>query len=91
MASLPAVACFGEILWDVLPSGKQPGGAPFNVAVHLHQLGQPVRFISRVGADAWGTELRVFVEPKVSVQDSSKPMPRTPPAWCTPTWPMPTR
>ncbi|HEX8656164.1 MAG TPA: carbohydrate kinase [Hymenobacter sp.] len=64
MASSFTVACFGEILWDVLPTGKQPGGAPFNVAVHLHQLGQPVRLISRVGADAWGTELRAFAETK---------------------------
>ena len=61
---LPVVACFGEILWDVLPTGKQPGGAPFNVAVHLHQLGLPVRFISRVGDDELGTELVHFVESK---------------------------
>jgi fructokinase len=25
-------ACFGEALWDVLPSGAVPGGAPMNVA-----------------------------------------------------------
>jgi fructokinase len=62
MACSFTVACFGEILWDVLPTGKQPGGAPFNVAVHLHQLSQPVRLISRVGADAWGNELRAFAE-----------------------------
>src|SRR6476659_2309326 len=64
MAMLPSVACFGEILWDILPSGKQPGGAPFNVAVHLHQLGLPVRFISRVGDDELGTELLDCVESK---------------------------
>ena len=64
MAMLPSIACFGEILWDILPSGKQPGGAPFNVAVHLHQLGLPVRFISRVGDDELGTELLDFVESK---------------------------
>ncbi len=22
------VCCFGEILWDILPDGPQPGGAP---------------------------------------------------------------
>jgi fructokinase len=60
----PVIACFGEILWDILPTGKQPGGAPFNVAVHLHQLGLPVRFISRVGDDELGTELVDFVESK---------------------------
>ncbi|MDO7874490.1 carbohydrate kinase [Hymenobacter sp. ASUV-10] len=62
--TLPTVVCFGEILWDILPTGKQPGGAPFNVAVHLHQLGLPVRFISRVGDDELGTELVDFVQSK---------------------------
>jgi fructokinase len=28
----------GEALWDLLPSGKQLGGAPLNVAVHAQQL-----------------------------------------------------
>lgn len=59
-----SVICFGEILWDMLPTGKQPGGAPFNVAVHLHQLGQPVQLISRVGDDELGRELLDFVESK---------------------------
>ena len=56
------VVCFGEVLWDVLPTGKQPGGAPFNVAVHLHQLGQPVELISRVGRDDLGQELLDFLQ-----------------------------
>lgn len=60
----PTVVCFGEILWDILPTGKQPGGAPFNVAVHLHQLGVPVRFVSRVGDDELGAELLDFVRSK---------------------------
>ncbi|RZK93546.1 MAG: carbohydrate kinase [Hymenobacter sp.] len=56
-----SIVCFGEALWDVLPTGKQPGGAPFNVAVHLHQLGQPALLISRVGHDDLGTELLDFL------------------------------
>ena len=32
------VVCFGEILWDILPSGAKPGGAPMNVAYHLKNL-----------------------------------------------------
>jgi fructokinase len=59
-----SVICFGEVLWDILPSGKQPGGAPFNVAVHLHQLGQPVALISRVGDDELGRELLAFIASK---------------------------
>lgn len=64
MSPTPTIACFGEILWDVLPTGKQPGGAPFNVAVHLHQFGLPVDLISRVGDDELGTELLDFIESK---------------------------
>ncbi len=55
------VVCFGETLWDVLPTGRQPGGAPFNVAVQLHQLSQPVQLISRVGSDDLGRELLAFL------------------------------
>ena len=33
------IICFGEILWDSLPRGLFPGGAPMNVAYHLKQLG----------------------------------------------------
>ncbi|SNC66403.1 fructokinase [Hymenobacter gelipurpurascens] len=58
------IVCFGEVLWDVLPTGKQPGGAPFNVAVHLHQLGLSADLISRVGDDDLGTELLDFIELK---------------------------
>ena len=46
-----SVLCFGEILWDLLPHGAFPGGAPFNVAYHLHRLGVPVLPVSAVGAD----------------------------------------
>ena len=59
-----SVVCFGEMLWDVLPSGKQPGGAPLNVAVHLHNFGQDVQLISRVGHDDLGAELLAFAEGK---------------------------
>ena len=58
------VACFGEMLWDVLPTGKQPGGAPLNVAVHLHNFGLDAQLISRVGRDDLGTELLAFAEAK---------------------------
>ena len=48
---------FGEILWDVLPSGKHAGGAPFNVAAHLAQIGVSSALISSVGRDALGDEI----------------------------------
>ena len=31
------IVCFGEVLWDLLQSGAQTGGAPMNVAYHLHK------------------------------------------------------
>lgn len=53
----PPVLCFGEILWDLLPHGAFPGGAPFNVAYHLHRLGVPVLPVSAVGSDDLGAQL----------------------------------
>ncbi len=48
---------FGEILWDCLPSGKHAGGAPFNVAAHLAQIGVSSALISSVGRDELGDEI----------------------------------
>lgn len=59
-----SIAVFGEMLWDLLPTGKQAGGAPMNVALHLHNLGVSTSFISRVGRDLLGNELRNFVAEK---------------------------
>jgi len=47
----------GEILWDLLPAGKQLGGAPANFALHARALGARSRVISRVGLDAPGAEI----------------------------------
>jgi fructokinase len=58
------VVCYGEILWDNLPSGKKPGGAPMNVAYHLNQLGIESCLISKVGSDRNGEELLAFLETK---------------------------
>ena len=56
------VVCFGEMLWDVLPSGAKPGGAPMNVAYHLQKLGMQPAVISRVGQDEKGNELLRLLE-----------------------------
>ncbi|MDA0314575.1 MAG: carbohydrate kinase [Bacteroidetes bacterium] len=55
------VVLFGEMLWDCLPTGAVPGGAPMNVALHLHQLGLPTRLISAVGKDGDGEKLLDFL------------------------------
>jgi fructokinase len=55
---------FGEILWDCLPSGRHAGGAPFNVAAHIAQLGVSVSLLSAVGRDALGDEILEVAETK---------------------------
>lgn len=47
----------GEALWDVLPEGKQLGGAPANFAYHAQQFGHSSLAISALGTDALGTEV----------------------------------
>jgi fructokinase len=51
------VVGIGEILWDLLPSGKQLGGAPANFACHAHAIGAESCLISRVGDDDLGREV----------------------------------
>jgi len=58
------IVCFGEVLWDMLPSGKLPGGAPMNCAYHIHQLGLTCQMISRIGKDDLGMELTAFLAAK---------------------------
>src|SRR5258705_6304733 len=60
---------FGEILWDCLPSDRHAGGAPFNVASHLAQLGVSVCLLSAVGQDPLGDEILEVAQHKgVNVQ-----------------------
>ncbi|MES2828047.1 MAG: carbohydrate kinase [Bacteroidota bacterium] len=53
----PTVYCFGEVLWDIFPTGARAGGAPFNVAYNLMRMGVNSRMISRVGEDDLGNVL----------------------------------
>lgn len=55
--SKPIVISLGEILWDMLPTGKRAGGAPVNFAYHASQNGAESFAISAVGNDELGTEL----------------------------------
>lgn len=70
------VICFGEILFDVYPDGKKIGGAPFNVAAHLNQLGDDASIISRIGEDVDGntilSEVTQFRMTTESIQLDSK-------------------
>jgi hypothetical protein len=46
----------GELLWDILPSGKQLGGAPANFAYITNLLGDRGIPASRIGRDSLGAE-----------------------------------
>jgi fructokinase len=51
----------GELLWDLLPGGKQLGGAPANFTVMSARLGNRGVIASRVGRDALGDEARSYL------------------------------
>jgi fructokinase len=48
------IVAYGEILWDLLPSGAVIGGAPFNFAYRAKTLGNQVCMVSRLGRDELG-------------------------------------
>lgn len=60
----PTIICYGEVLWDLLPTGKMAGGAPMNVAYHTQNLGLQSFMISKIGTDELGKELMNFLETK---------------------------
>ena len=47
----------GEVLWDLLPTGPEMGGAPANFAYHAHALGARAQVITRIGSDRHGSEI----------------------------------
>lgn len=51
------VVGLGEVLWDMLPDGKQLGGAPTNFAYMCGLLGHHAVVASAIGTDALGEEL----------------------------------
>lgn len=58
------IAGLGEVLWDMLPDGRQCGGAPANVIFHASKLGAQGLVVSAVGADAAGDDLLAFLKGK---------------------------
>lgn len=64
MTKKNSIVCFGEVLWDVLPTHKVAGGAPMNVAFHTNNFGMDAQMISAVGNDELGKELITFLQQK---------------------------
>lgn len=56
IAARHTVVGLGELLWDLLPSGKQLGGAPANFAYITNLLGDNGIPASRLGNDTLGNE-----------------------------------
>ena len=54
----------GEILWDMLPTGKALGGAPANFAYHAKRLGEDGWAVRAIGNDALGREIMEIVMEK---------------------------
>ena len=52
------IAAFGELLWDLLPTGKVLGGAPANFIYRINSFGDEGTLLSKVGNDKAGKEVR---------------------------------
>lgn len=50
------ILAYGEVLWDIFPTGAYLGGAPFNFAYRMASLGHKVSVVSRVGSDSLGDQ-----------------------------------
>jgi fructokinase len=55
------IVSFGEVLWDLLPSGPVLGGAPFNLACRASSLGDHGVIASRLGRDERGREAHATI------------------------------
>ncbi len=51
----------GELLWDLFPQGKTPGGGTANFAFHVSQFGLPGLVASAIGEDEAGDELEALL------------------------------
>ena len=57
MANNFIIVGLGELLWEMLPNGKQLGGSPVNFAYHAQMLGNQGIIASRIGLDDLGKEI----------------------------------
>lgn len=64
------IAAFGELLWDVLPSGKILGGAPANFIYRINSFGDKGTLLSKVGNDKAGRDIREALK-KLGVSDEN--------------------
>ncbi len=56
------VLCYGEVLWDILPTGRVLGGAPLNFAFRVSGFESvAASLVSRVGEDDLGRDARELI------------------------------
>jgi fructokinase len=72
------VVGLGELLWDLLPEGKQLGGAPANFSVMSARLGNRAVIASRLGEDALGREASRQLATLPAESDSIQKDPKQP-------------
>ncbi len=58
---MPVVTSIGEILWDIYPDQKRLGGAPFNFIYHIWKILGKAYFISSVGNDTLGMDIKQYL------------------------------
>lgn len=62
MSERPLMVGLGELLWDILPTGKVLGGAPANFAYMTQVLGSEGLVASRIGEDELGSEAQQAIQ-----------------------------
>jgi len=55
------ITSIGEILFDIYPTYKRIGGAPFNFIYHIWKFTGKGSQISKIGRDNYGTEILTFL------------------------------
>ncbi len=64
MSSSMKTLAFGEVLWDIIRGNEYIGGAPFNLASHLAEMGVDSAMVSAVGDDERGVRALQAVKQK---------------------------
>ena len=73
---------FGEILFDVYPTGAKIGGAPLNLAAHFAALGNESTMCSALGKDEYGKTARDFLRRHNIRDDFVAECPDRPTGYC---------
>ena len=56
------IVSIGEVVWDIFSDRQVLGGAPVNVAYHLHDLKMDIKLVTRVGKDKLGGSTIQLIE-----------------------------